>query len=46
MFTVLTAVDERLVSIGLRNMIDWSGMDMEVVADVPNDAVALEIYER
>ncbi len=46
MFNVLIVEDEMLVSIGLRNMIDWSGMGMKVIAEASNGAAALEIYER
>jgi len=46
MYTVLIVDDEMLVSIGLRNMIDWGKMGMRVVAEAQNGAAALEIYEK
>ena len=46
MYSVLIVEDEMLVSIGLKNMIDWSKMDMKVIADAPNGLAALEIYNR
>lgn len=46
MFTVLIVEDEMLVSIGLRNMIDWEKMDMKVIAEAQNGEAAFEIYQK
>ena len=46
MYKVLIAEDEMLVRIGIKNSIDWTGMGMKVVADVPNGKAALEFYRK
>lgn len=46
MFTVLIVEDEMLVSIGLRNMIDWEKMNMKVIAEAQNGVAAFEIYQK
>ncbi len=46
MFSVLIAEDEILARIGLKNMIDWAGMDMKVVGEARNGKAALEIYQK
>jgi Response regulator containing CheY-like receiver domain and AraC-type DNA-binding domain len=44
MFRVMIVEDELLVCIGLKNMIDWAGMGMEVIAEAQNGRAALELY--
>jgi two-component system response regulator YesN len=46
MFNVLIVEDEMLVSIGLKNMIDWAGFDMQIIAEMQNGKAALEIYHQ
>ncbi len=46
MYSVLIVEDELLVSIGLRNMIDWQGLGMAVVADAVNGEIALRKYRE
>jgi len=46
MFSVLIVEDEILVSIGLKNMIDWGSMDMRVVGEANNGKDGLDLYYR
>ena len=44
MYTVLIVEDELLVSIGLRNMISWSDLDMVIIGEARNGSEGLELY--
>lgn len=46
MYTVLIVEDEVFVSVGLRNMIRWSDMNMEVIGEARNGKSGLEIYHQ
>lgn len=46
MYSVLIVEDELLVSIGIRNMIDWAKMDMCVVGEAQNGMDAYRFYLR
>lgn len=46
MYKVLIAEDEALVRIGLKSIINWADLDMEVVGDVSNGKQALEIFHQ
>lgn len=46
MFRVMIVEDELVACVGLRNMIDWSEMDMQVVCEARNGKEALELYHR
>lgn len=45
-YRVLIVEDEILVSAGLKNMIHWSDMDMEIVGEARNGQQGLELYEQ
>ena len=44
MYTVLIVEDEILVSVGLRNMIDWSDVNMQVIGEAQNGKQGLQMY--
>ncbi len=44
MFSVIIVEDELLVSIGIKNMIDWGKMNMCVVGEAQNGQDAYELY--
>lgn len=46
MFTVLIVEDEVLVSISIKNMIDWAKLDMCVIGEAQNGKDAYELYQR
>lgn len=46
MFKVLIVEDEMLVRLGLKNLVDWSRFDMQVISDVANGQAAWEVYEN
>lgn len=46
MYNVLIVEDEILVSIGLKNMINWSEMGMQVIAEAQDGKTAFEIYKE
>ena len=43
---VLIAEDEILIREGLKSIVDWAGLDMEIVGCAVNGKQALEIYEK
>ena len=45
-YKVLIVEDEILVSAGLKNMIHWSEMDMEIVGEARNGQQGLELYRQ
>ncbi len=46
MYKAMIVEDEMLVRIGIRNIIDWQALEIELVEDAADGAKALEIYER
>jgi len=46
MYKVLLAEDEVIVRLGIKSMIDWNKLDLEVVADVGNGHQALDAYHK
>ncbi|MFD0673077.1 response regulator [Cohnella sp. GCM10027633] len=46
MYKVMIVEDEMLVRIGIRNSVEWSKYDMEVIADLPDGQAAWELYRR
>lgn len=46
MYRVIIAEDEKFVRVGLRSMIHWDSLDMEVVGDAKNGEEAYEFYLR
>ena len=46
MYTVLIVEDEILVSTGLKNMVQWSDMDMVVIGEARNGKQGLDMYQK
>ncbi len=46
MYKVLIVEDEMLVRVGLKNSVDWSKFNMEVIADVANGLAGLSVYQK
>lgn len=46
MYKAMIVEDEMLVRIGLRNIIDWKALEIELVEDAEDGRKALEIYNR
>ncbi len=46
MYRVLIAEDEILVRLGIKNLIDWEGLGLHIIADVDNGQDALRIFEE
>lgn len=46
MYKVIIVEDEILVRMGLRNSVEWSAHQMEVIADLPDGLAALEYCQR
>ena len=46
MYRVLIVEDEMLVAVGLKNLINWSDMNMTVIGDARNGKQGLELYHQ
>lgn len=46
MYRVLIVEDEILVSIGLKNMLDWQKLNMQVVGEAPNGQAGYTMYQE
>lgn len=46
MLKVLIVEDEVLVRLGLKSVIRWGDMGMEIIGEAANGVQALEIYEK
>ena len=46
MWKVLLADDEIVIVKGLRRLIDWAALDIEIVGEATDGAMALELMER
>ncbi|MBO7336000.1 MAG: response regulator, partial [Lachnospiraceae bacterium] len=46
MYTLLIVDDEPLVQVGVRSMLNWNKLDVEVTGTAPNGRVALDIIEE
>jgi two-component system response regulator YesN len=45
-YKLLIVDDEPLSQVGLKSMLDWAGLDVEIVGSAPNGLAALEEIER
>ena len=43
---MLIAEDEILIREGLKSIVDWARLDMEIVGSAVNGKQALELYEK
>ncbi len=46
MYTVLIVEDEMLIRVGLKNLINWSGLGMTIVGEAQDGNQGLELYHR